>query len=77
MTQHFLAWWNLENLFDIETAKDRPEWVKNQLGSYLKGWSQELLDLKLKNQARIINGMNAGKGPDIIGFCEIENRKVV
>lgn len=77
MTTHFLAWWNLENLFDIETATDRPEWIKNQLGSYLKGWTQQLLDKKLANQARIINGMNGGKGPDIIGFCEIENKKVV
>lgn len=77
MTQHFLAWWNLENLFDIENSKDRPDWLKNQLGNYLKGWTQQLLDKKLANQARIINGMNGGKGPDIIGFCEIENKKVV
>lgn len=77
MTNHFLAWWNLENLFDVENSKDRPLWLQNQLRNYLKGWTQALLDKKLANQSRIINGMNMGAGPDIIGFCEIENRKVV
>lgn len=77
MTNHFLAWWNLENLFDIENSKDRPLWLQNQLKNYLNGWTQTLLDKKLSNQARIIDGMNNGAGPDIIGFCEIENRKVV
>ena len=74
---HFLAFWNLENLFDTENSKDRPAWLQNQLKNYLKGWNQTLLNKKLDNQARIINGMNAGIGPDIIGFCEIENKKVV
>lgn len=77
MTNHFLAWWNLENLFDVENSKDRPVWLQNQLKNYLKGWTQALLDKKLANQARIICGMNGGLGPDIIGFCEIENQKVV
>jgi predicted extracellular nuclease len=77
MPNHFLAFWNLENLFDVENSKDRPEWLQNQLKNYLKGWNQALLDKKLANQARIINGMNSGTGPDIIGFCEIENKKVV
>jgi len=77
MTNHFIAWWNLENLFDIENSKDRPEWLQYQLKNYLKGWTQKLLDKKLENQSRIINGMNGGKGPDIIGFCELENKKVI
>lgn len=77
MTQHFLAWWNLENLFDVENSKDRPDWLKNQMKNYLKGWTQEHLNKKLSNQSRIINGMNDAKGPDIIGFCELENKKVI
>ncbi len=77
MTNHFIAWWNLENLFDIENSKDRPLWLENHLKNYLKGWTQTLLDKKLANQSRIINGMNNGAGPDIIGVCEIENKKVV
>lgn len=36
-----------------------------------------MLDKKLANQSRIINAMNNAKGPDIIGFCELENRKVI
>lgn len=28
MTNHFIAWWNLENLIDVEDALlDRPEWL--------------------------------------------------
>jgi len=29
MDQHFIAWWNLENLFDVEGTlpPDRPEWL--------------------------------------------------
>ncbi len=30
MDQHFIAWWNLENLFDEEGSpdpSDRPEWL--------------------------------------------------
>ncbi len=77
MTNHFIAWWNLENLFDVENSKDRPEWLENNLKNYLKGWNQKLLDKKLNNLSRIINSMNIGKGPDIIGFCELENRKVI
>lgn len=31
MDQHYIAWWNLENLFDVEDSPDRPEWLASQL----------------------------------------------
>jgi endonuclease/exonuclease/phosphatase family metal-dependent hydrolase len=42
-----------------------------------KNWTPERLDIKLANQARMISKMNAGRGPDVLGVCEVENRKVV
>ncbi len=74
---HFLAWWNLENLFDVQNAPDRIPWLQKELNNYLKGWTQEVLDQKLANQASIIRQLNDAQGPDLMGFCEIENRAVI
>ncbi len=75
--RHFLAWWNLENLFDVQNAPNRIPWLQKELNNYLKGWTQEVLDQKLTNQASIIRQLNDGEGPDLMGFCEIENRAVI
>ena len=42
-----------------------------------KKWTKERLDIKLNNLAKIISKMNDGRGPDVLGLCEVENRKVV
>jgi endonuclease/exonuclease/phosphatase family metal-dependent hydrolase len=71
-----VAGWNVENLFD--TADDpKVEGDEEYTPSSKKRWTKERLAIKLKNQAAIIRKMNGGKGPDIIGLCEIENRKVL
>ncbi|HXL56765.1 MAG TPA: endonuclease/exonuclease/phosphatase family protein [Chitinophagaceae bacterium] len=76
-TRHFIAWWNLENLFDVQNAPDRIPWLQRELNNYLKGWTSEVLDQKLTNLSSIIRQLNGGKGPDLMGFCEIENRHVI
>jgi hypothetical protein len=43
----------------------------------IRRWTKERLDIKLKNLAKIISKMNDGRGPDVLGLCEVENRKVV
>jgi predicted extracellular nuclease len=73
---YFIAWWNLENLFDSVNA-DRPEWLQKKLKNELKGWTQTVLNKKLSNLARVINSMNDGHGPDILGVCEVENKPVL
>jgi endonuclease/exonuclease/phosphatase family metal-dependent hydrolase len=71
-----VAGWNLENLFD--TADDpEVEGDEEFTPSSQKRWTKERLEIKLGNQARIISKMNRGKGPDILGVCEVENRKVL
>jgi predicted extracellular nuclease len=76
-TLHHIYWWNLENLFDIQDSPRRPEWLQKQLNAELKGWTEAVLDKKIAQQSSIIKKFNDGKGPDILGVCEIENEFVV
>lgn len=71
----FIAFWNLENLFDTidDPKKDDQEFLPD--GS--KEWTQERLDKKMYNLARVFNMMNDEKGPDIIGVAECENQAVL
>ncbi|PKN48131.1 MAG: endonuclease/exonuclease/phosphatase [Deltaproteobacteria bacterium HGW-Deltaproteobacteria-17] len=72
----YLAFWNLENLFDTETAP-RPEKLQKVIGKDLAGWDEDLLALKLAQLAKVICAMNNGAGPDILGVCEVENVNVL
>lgn len=72
----FVACWNVENLFDTE---DDPavEGDEEFTPSGAKQWTAERFQIKLANLARVIGTMKEGKGPDILGLCEVENRKAV
>ncbi len=71
----FVATWNLENLFD--TTKD----AGKSDGEFTPGsriqWTQERLDRKLSNLAKVIGEMNNKKGPDILGVVEVEHRSLL
>jgi hypothetical protein len=77
MAEYSIAWWNLENLFDIQKSKDRPKWLKRSLSRELSGWTASVLNRKLAQLASIIMKMNDGQGPDLLGVCEVENRAVL
>ena len=77
MPKHHLAFWNVENLFDVEDHPDRSDKLRRTLDSELKGWTQDVLDIKIGQLASIILQMNGGDGPDILGVCEVENRHVL
>lgn len=77
MTQHYLAWWNVENLFNVKNDPDRSEKLERALGDELNGWTAAVLNKKLEQLASIILQMNSGAGPDILGVCEVENEKVL
>tara|TARA_R110002072_G_scaffold302710_2_gene487623 strand:+ start:139169 stop:140188 length:1020 start_codon:yes stop_codon:yes gene_type:complete len=71
-----LAFWNVENLFD--TVDDpKTEGDEEFTPGDPKGWTATRLELKLTNLARVIGDMNSGRGPDVLGLCEIENRAVM
>ena len=77
MTNHFVAFWNLENLFAPEGFADREPWIAQRLASDLAGWTQALFDTKIDQLVSIISQMNGGQGPDILGVCEVENEFVL
>ena len=76
MPDHYIAWWNVENLFDHANAT-RPLYLRNELRSELQGWTAAVRDTKIAQLASIIVQLNQGNGPDILGVCEIENATVM
>ena len=74
--EFYIASWNVENLFDLEDDPD-VEFDEDFTPESPKKWTKERLEIKLKNLADVIGKMNGGKGPDVLGLCEVENRKVV
>jgi len=75
--EYYLAWWNLENLFDTEKSTDRPDWLQKKLKRELVDWNSTVLNRKLKQLASVISQMNNSRGPDLLGVCEVENKKVL
>ncbi len=68
----YVAFWNLENLFD--TVDDSLKNDEEFLPAGGKEWTNERLDKKYYNLARVIRLMGNGNGPDILGVCEIEHK---
>jgi predicted extracellular nuclease len=78
-TTYHVAWWNVENLFDEENAppERRSEKVRRAIGDDIAGWTPQLRDRKVAQLASVIAQMNAGRAPDLLGVCEVENRFVL
>ena len=76
---YYVAWWNLENLFDEENAPPdrRSDKVFRAIKNDIAGWTPQLRDQKVAQLASVIAQMNLGAGPDLLGVCEVENRFVV
>jgi len=74
---YYVAWWNLENLFDEENSPRRTEKLQRTIGADLAGWTPARRDKKVSQLASVIAQMNSGAGPDLLGVCEIENRFVL
>ncbi|RPI71443.1 MAG: endonuclease, partial [Ignavibacteriales bacterium] len=70
-----IAFWNLENLFDISDDPDKDD--DEFLPSGSKEWTAERLDKKLYNLSRVIRSMNNDRGPDILGVCEVEHQHLL
>ena len=65
-----IAFWNVENLFDLENDPNTndDEFVVGGRKSH----TQKILDLKIEHLKEVINEIDA----DLFGFCEVENRFV-
>lgn len=80
MPNYFVAWWNVENLFDEENAQDfgrRTDKVFRTIKDDIAGWTPALRDKKIDQLATVIAAMNDGAGPDLLGVAEVENRFVI
>ena len=74
---YYVAWGNLENLFDEESSLRRTEMLQRTLGNDIVGWTPARLDRKVSQLSSVIAQMNNGGGPDLLGVCEVENRFVI
>ncbi len=77
MTDYYVAFWNLENLFDVNQSPRRIDKLQRTIGNELKGWTKNILAKKIKQLASVIKQMNQNKGPDLMGVCEVENDYVL
>lgn len=77
MTKHYIGWYNVENLFDVEDSGHRSEFLKRRLARELEGWDRKVLSRKVAQLASVIGRMNGSAGPDILGVCEVENEPVL
>jgi len=79
LSEYYIAWWNVENLYDVMPWDERARKVRNtrDLKKNLEDWDDATLEKKLGQLAEIIKEMNTGRGPDILGVCEIENESVL
>ena len=72
MSDITVAFWNLQNLFDTSVSR-----IASDLEfTPVHGWNREAFRAKVHNLARVIRSMFGGRGPDLLGICEIENRPV-
>jgi hypothetical protein len=77
MPDYYVAFWNVENLFDVVNSSRRTDKLRRVLAGELTGWTAGVLNRKVRQLASIIRQMNQGRGPDILGVCEIENEYVL
>ncbi|MEM9680179.1 MAG: endonuclease/exonuclease/phosphatase family protein, partial [Bacteroidota bacterium] len=76
---HTVAFYNLENLFDIEDDTSVND-EASPIMEMAEGLRKDAYDRKLANMARVISNIGANKtgtAPSILGVCEVENRKVI
>ncbi len=70
-----LMFYNVENLFDTE---DDPKTSDDEFTPQgARRWNEWRLNKKLGNIYKVIAAIGEASPPDIIGFCEIENRYVL
>lgn len=67
-----VAFWNLQNLFDIEASRLAAELEFTPVN----GWDRQAFERKVTNLAEVVRQMFDGQGPDLLGVCELENKRV-
>lgn len=76
-SRFLVAWWNVENLFDIT---DDPTQDDDFTPSGKYKWTEERLDYKFKQLSVVISDLAESRNymlPDIMGFCEVEHQHLL
>jgi predicted extracellular nuclease len=66
-----IGFWNVENLFDMENDPNKND-DEFAVGGR-KNVTPEIYNLKIKQSAEVLKDLNV----DVIGLCEVENKKVL
>ena len=70
-----VAFYNVENLFD---TVDDPHKNDNEfLPGSKKKWTETRYTKKLEDLAKVLSSINKNELPEIVGLCEVENKKVL
>lgn len=70
-----VMFYNVENLFDTYNDKFTNDDEFTPTGRM--NWSMERYEKKLTSIFKVISGAGAWRPPEIIGLCEVENKKVL
>lgn len=70
-----VMFYNVENLFD--TFDDSLKNDNEFLPSGMRAWTWKKFERKLQNTAKVIISAGGWEPPEIVGFCEVENRFVL
>ncbi len=73
--QLYIAFWNVENLFDLTDDPGVDDEEFTPVGE--KRWTRQRLLNKFHGMTRVLNAMNDGRGPDLLGLAEVENLRVL
>ncbi len=70
-----VLFYNVENLFDLENEEGKQDGEFTPEGT--KKWTFERYQKKLDDISKVISSVNQYELPEIVGLCEVENRKVL
>ncbi len=70
-----IAFYNVQNLFDTENDPHARD--EEFLPSGSAHWTLDRYNTKLQHLAKCISQLGDQDGPEIIGLCEVENKKVL
>lgn len=70
-----VVFYNVENLFDIRNDMGERDGEFTPEGA--NKWTEDRYQKKLEDLAKVLSSVNKKEMPEIIGLCEIENRKVI
>jgi predicted extracellular nuclease len=70
-----VLFYNVENLFDTQNQEGKNDGEFTPEGT--KNWTEERYKKKLEDISKVISSVNKNELPEIVGLCEVENRKVL